>query len=232
MDYFDSEIFNSIQSSLNTNAREVLKAPKVSEVSRLSKELCKQKQSRNKAFRNNSEKYLKSQERAWLKKQGKKHCIDLEDNTLRDLRNFYSTLSGTKDYSTTSEDIYKTLLALGLVQSRAEVQKLMDLVDSDKSGQISFDKFLSLLKVGECNCPSVYLKREVNRLKAVEDSSVLPFDIVVRTYLRRVLSDYYMSSDPSARVKGEQLNKAYIKVLGGGTKSKDRGRLRDYNSVF
>lgn len=233
MDYFDSEIFNSIQSSLISNTGGVLEVPRISEVSKLSKELCKKKEARKKVFKNSSEKYLKSQQRTWLKKQGKSHRIDLDDNTMKDLRSFYSTLSGPKDYSTTSEDLHKTLLALGLVQSRAEVQKLIDLVDSDKSGHINFDKFLSLLKAGEGNCPSVYLKREVNRLKDVEDADVLPFDIVVKTYLRKKLSDYYMSSDPVARTNGEKFNKAYIKVLGGGVKSKDRNyrtSMKDFGS--
>jgi hypothetical protein len=33
------------------------------------------------------------------------------------------------------------LLALGLTGDRAEVQKLMDLVDDDKTGEIEFNEF-------------------------------------------------------------------------------------------
>lgn len=44
------------------------------------------------------------------------------------------------------EELEKPLISLGLCRSRQEVQKIMDLVDEDKSGQIEFNEFLNILK--------------------------------------------------------------------------------------
>jgi Ca2+-binding EF-hand superfamily protein len=43
------------------------------------------------------------------------------------------------------------LIAMGLVDNRDQVQKLVELVDEDGSGEIEFDEFLSIIKGGSSN---------------------------------------------------------------------------------
>lgn len=44
------------------------------------------------------------------------------------------------------EELEKPLISLGLCNSRQEVQKIMDSVDDDGSGQIEFNEFLAIIK--------------------------------------------------------------------------------------
>lgn len=44
------------------------------------------------------------------------------------------------------EELEKPLISLGLCNTRMDVQKIMDEVDEDGSGQIEFKEFLSIIK--------------------------------------------------------------------------------------
>ena len=186
----------------------------------VSSEVKRQKQLRAKLFKNSTEKYLNSQQRTWLKKQGKKHYIDFDDNMRKDLHKYFSSIPSKGSKTIQADDLNEPLLALGLVRNRLEVEKLVDVVDSEKTGQLDFEKFLKLLKTGEGNAPMIDLERELKRMKAVEDSDILPFNLVVSSYLRRMLTEYLMSSDQASRARGEKLLKAYIKVVGVAPKTR------------
>lgn len=44
------------------------------------------------------------------------------------------------------EELEDPLIALGFVQSREEVQKLVEMVDEDGTGEIEFDEFLLIMR--------------------------------------------------------------------------------------
>jgi hypothetical protein len=177
-------------------------------------EVRRQKELRVRLLKNSSEKYLNSQQRTWLKKQGKRHYIDFQDNMRKDLHKYFSSIPEKGRKTIRADHLNEPLLALGLVKNRLEVEKLVDSVDSEKTGDLDFEKFLKLLKIGEGNAPKIDLSRELNRMKAVKDSDILPFSLVVSSYLRKMLTQYLMSPDPADRARGEKLLKDYIKVIG------------------
>ena len=46
------------------------------------------------------------------------------------------------------DELEDPLIALGLVQSRPEVCKIVEIVDEDGSAMVEFDEFLSIIKNG------------------------------------------------------------------------------------
>ena len=123
------------------------------------------------------------------------------------------------------DELLEPLIALGLAENRAQVQSLFDLVDTDKSGKIEFEEFLAILKIGEGNSPMVELFREMTRGKLIEDANVLPFNLVVSSYRRRMLMGAIMSEDPAEKSKGEKIFKAYSKQLDLKSNRKAKNRL-------
>ena len=56
--------------------------------------------------------------RNWLKSRGKEHCIDFEDEELRQLRNYFGSLDDDGSGSIGVDELEDPLIALGLVDNR------------------------------------------------------------------------------------------------------------------
>ena len=84
----------------------------------------------------------------WLKKRGKSHCIDFDDEELKQLRTYFNSLDEDGSGSIGVDELEDPLIALGLVENRQQVQEIVDLVDEDGSQQIEFGEFLSIIKGG------------------------------------------------------------------------------------
>jgi hypothetical protein len=59
--------------------------------------------------------------RNWLKSRGKQHCIDFEDEELRQLRNYFGSLDDDGSGSIGVDELEDPLIALGLVDNRLQV---------------------------------------------------------------------------------------------------------------
>jgi len=59
-----------------------------------------------------------SQLRKCLKSRGKEHCIDFEDEELRQLRNYFNSLDDDGSGSIGVDELEDPLIALGLVENR------------------------------------------------------------------------------------------------------------------
>ena len=57
--------------------------------------------------------------RKWLKVHGKDHCVDFEDEELRQLRNYFNALDGDGSEQIGVDELEDPLVALGLVENRA-----------------------------------------------------------------------------------------------------------------
>jgi EF-hand domain pair len=86
--------------------------------------------------------------RSWLKKRGKQHCIDFDDEELRQLRNYFNSLDDDGSGAIGVDELEDPLIALGLVENRQQVASIVAMVDEDGSQQIEFDEFLSIIKGG------------------------------------------------------------------------------------
>jgi hypothetical protein len=60
-----------------------------------------------------------SNQRKWLKKRGKEHCIDFSDSALRDLRTCFNSLDDDGSEAIGVDELEDPLIALGLVENRS-----------------------------------------------------------------------------------------------------------------
>lgn len=86
--------------------------------------------------------------RNWLRKHGKNDYIDFQEAELELLRNCYNSLDDDGSGSIGIDELEDPLIALGLVDSRQQVCKIVELVDEDGSAMVEFDEFLSIMKSG------------------------------------------------------------------------------------
>jgi len=134
------------------------------------------------------------------------------------------------------------LIALGLAESRQQVDDIVRSVDSDGSGWIEFSEFLEILKKDRVESKSesksaisqifreLASKKQVNKKAPKNDSANMPFRLYVSYHRRRMLMDAIMSSDPQKKEKGEKIMKAYsMQILNQKEKKISSGILESYN---
>lgn len=56
--------------------------------------------------------------RQWLKKRGKEHCIDFDDEELKQLRQYFDSLDEDGSGAIGVDELEDPLIALGLVENR------------------------------------------------------------------------------------------------------------------
>ena len=69
-----------------------------------------------------------------MKKHGKEDRIDFKDDEISKLRKYFTSLDGDGSGSIGLDELEDPLIALGLAQTRDEVEKLIKDVDYDESG--------------------------------------------------------------------------------------------------
>jgi|ERR1740123_1155317 len=62
-----------------------------------------------------------SQQRSWLRKHGKDHCIVFKDEELKKLREYFNSLDDDNSGSIGVDELEDPLIALGLVENRQQV---------------------------------------------------------------------------------------------------------------
>ena len=86
--------------------------------------------------------------RNWLKSRGKEQCINFKDEELKQLRTYFNSLDDDGSGSIGVDELEDPLIALGLVDNRQAVQKIVQMVDDDGSEMIEFAEFLAIIKGG------------------------------------------------------------------------------------
>lgn len=84
-------------------------------------------------------------QRQWLKSHGKSDRIQFDDFEIKELRKYFNSLDNDGSGRIEVDELEDPLIALGLVQTREEVEKLVKIVDTDDSGQIEFGEFLKIM---------------------------------------------------------------------------------------
>ena len=161
-------------------------------------------------MREGKSKILGSQERSWLRKHGKKQFIDFDDETRAQLRSYFLAMDEDQSGYISIEELLDPLVALGLAETRDEVQQLFDVVDTDKSNKIEFDEFLAILKCGEAAAPMAQFFKEMARGGLLPNAQNLPFNLVVSNYRRKLLLDGILHNDP----RGEKVVRAFTRMRG------------------
>ena len=85
-------------------------------------------------------------QRKWLCSRGKVRYLDFLDSEIQKLKECFGSLDENGGGSIGVEELENPLIGLGFAENKKEIQDMIDLVDKDKSGQIEFDEFLSIIK--------------------------------------------------------------------------------------
>ena len=88
----------------------------------------------------------RSVERNWLRKHGKSKYIDFDEEQMAILKDCFNDLDEDGSQAIGVDELEDPLIALGLVDSRKQVQQMVDAIDDD--GEIEFNEFLKLVKGG------------------------------------------------------------------------------------
>eukprot|EP01017_Pseudomicrothorax_dubius_P019234 TRINITY_DN2115_c0_g1_i12.p1 TRINITY_DN2115_c0_g1~~TRINITY_DN2115_c0_g1_i12.p1 ORF type:complete len:277 (+),score=93.29 TRINITY_DN2115_c0_g1_i12:50-880(+) len=159
-------------------------------------------------------------ERQWMKKHGMKDFIDFDDNERQNLHKYFNSLDGDGSGSIGVDELEDPLIALGLVQTREDVEKLVKLVDEDGSGQIEFDEFLSIMSTiknnSELKASPIFsfFKRMIDGEQLMDrmDKNI-PFKLNVSQFRRKRIMDAIMSSSKEDKDSGMKILQAFKKQL-------------------
>ena len=104
------------------------------------------------------------------------------------------------------EELEEPLIGLGFADTRDEVQEMVDAVDEDRSGQIEFTEFLSIIKNSDGNEKmgkiNKFFKDMTSGQLAGKD---LSFNLLVQKMRRDYLMDAIMSGDSKKKEFGEKI---------------------------
>jgi len=151
-------------------------------------------------------------ERSWLRKHGKRKYIDFDGPTRENLRRYFLAMDADGTGTITVDELLDPLIALGLAESKEQVQVLFDNADYDHSGHIEFNEFLQILRSGDTHSPMGDFFKEMTKGNLVQNADVLPFNLVVSTYRRKMLLASTTHSDPITKMKADRVMKAYAKI--------------------
>lgn len=111
------------------------------------------------------------------------------------------------------KELEDPLIALGLADSRQQVEEMVKSVDFDGSGSIEFEEFLTILKGSRGNAAIANFFKGLIEGTLIKDAKTLPFKLVVSAFRRKMLMDSLMSRDYDRREKGEKVMKAFAKQI-------------------
>jgi Ca2+-binding EF-hand superfamily protein len=90
------------------------------------------------------------------------------------------------------------LIGLGFAENREEVQDMIDHVDSDKSGQIEFEEFLSIIKGSNASDKTAKINKFFKDMTTGKLASEgISFNMFVQKMRRDYLKDAIMGDDPN-----------------------------------
>lgn len=181
-------------------------------------DLIEQRRTRKEQVGENCEKLGESQIRKWLVKHGKKHLINFDDKERYKLKQFFKSLDEDGSGSIGTDELVDPLISLGIAQTREEVDKIVDSVDDDKSGQIEFKEFLQIIggssdDKGDTAIIDFFKDMISGRLAGGQISNKLPFNLIISTVRRRKLINSMMGTNQKDRVEGEKVMNAYSKLV-------------------
>lgn len=148
--------------------------------------------------------------RKWMRMRGKK-SPQQETVQRKDLRKVFEQLD--KDHSGTLciEELYEPLLSLGLVQSRQDVEQLIEYIGSKASGIIEFHEFLRAFDSTRAKKHSRIdiLLRDMEKNIILNQKTDLPFNLCISNQRRNLMLNAYLGETPHDKDKGLKVLRAY-----------------------
>lgn len=127
-----------------------------------------------------------NRQRLWLRGRWKTNFIDFSDTERAELRQYFNALADntTRIRSDQLEDM---LISLGLVDNREDVTNFVNRLDADRSGELDFDEYLTMVQTRNENSAIVQVFRAMMEGKLGDRN--LHFPNVISTYRRQLMLD-------------------------------------------
>jgi Ca2+-binding EF-hand superfamily protein len=148
--------------------------------------------------------------RKWMKLRGKK-SPQQETVQRKDLRQVFEQLDKDRSGTLCLEELYEPLLSLGLVESRAEVEQLIEYVGNKNSGIIEFHEFLRAFDSARAKKHSKIdtLLRDMEKNIILNQKTDLPFNLCCTNQRRNLMLKAYLGENGHDKDKGLKVLRAY-----------------------
>lgn len=138
-------------------------------------------------------KILQTSTETWLSKHGKTQYVQFQKGKKDDLRKCFLSIDINGSKSIELDEIIESMLTLGIADSKVQAKEIFKEIDKDQSGHIEFDEFLCLLKNKNPKVKALTeLFDNVIEKKLGFDLDMLPFQLVVSNYRRRMIMNAVM----------------------------------------
>ena len=104
--------------------------------------------------------------RNWLRKTGKGAYIEFDEKQMEILSECFKDLDEDGSQAIGVEELIDPLIALGLVDTRDQVEEMVAAIDED--AQIEFDEFLQLVKGGKKTAQKMAATLETNETESTD----------------------------------------------------------------
>lgn len=129
----------------------------------------------------------------WLAKHGKTQYIQFNKAKKDDLRRCFLSIDMNGSKSIELEEIIEAMLTLGIAESKLQAKQLFKEVDLDDNGHIEFSEFLFMLRNKNPKVRALTdLFNNVIERKIDIDTDMLPFQVVVSNYRRKMIMNAVM----------------------------------------
>lgn len=162
-------------------------------------------------YKNTLHKYSNNE---WMKKHGKGDFIDFDSKQRTKIRQIFKQLDKDGSGTLCVDELYEPLLALGLVENKQQVLKMMNKVDTNRTGLIEFDEFIKILKQNSTqNDTLVNFFKDLSDEKIFDDMKDLPFNLFLLSKRRELMMQGYMGKNNTAREHGKKIMNAFAEEL-------------------
>lgn len=158
------------------------------------------------SYKNTLHKYSNNE---WMRKHGKGNFIDFNSKQRSKIRQIFKQLDKDGSGTLCVEELYEPLLALGLVENKEEVLKMMKKVDINNTGLIEFEEFLKVIKnKSGSNDTLVNFFKDLIDEKIFNELKDLPFNLVLLNKRRELMLQGYLGRNNNIREHGKKIIKA------------------------
>lgn len=181
-------------------------------------------------YEENLQKLQQHENREWMKKRGKSQYIDFDNAQRSKLKKVFKELDKDHSGALDVDELYEPLLALGLVESRQEVQELVNKVDSDCSGIIEFEEFLNVLKNAKTTNGGntlIQFFKDLTDGKIFGNFQDLPFQLLLSGRRRELMMQSYLAKSNGTKEKGYKVLNAFASEISDVKNSQKYVRLKN-----
>jgi Ca2+-binding EF-hand superfamily protein len=171
------------------------------------------------------QKLIQYETKRWQENRGK--YVEFDIKTVDNYQKYYDEIfdlvprkDEKKEGGMNADHLEEPFISLGLAFSRGEVDKLIQSVDDDGSGEIEFQEFLRIItntskkkSKGNENITNFFKKLSKNTISKEQNLTHFSFKTIMGILRRENLLKTFLSDTDTEKSQGERILKAYKTFL-------------------